>query len=119
MTTRRSFLSSILIAGCAPAIVKAENIGKIFVPKAEIIVDTYGFDWLLPRIKRARDEVLKTRYGEVSETFFPVTTILNDLDVCSMYVGSRIREKDDPLSTPFYFDFDGVNYYGPTQHLTT
>jgi hypothetical protein len=36
MNTRRSFLSSILIASCAPAIVKAENIAKIFVPKTNI-----------------------------------------------------------------------------------
>lgn len=36
--SRRSFLGAILTAGIAPAIVKAENISKIFVPKKEIFV---------------------------------------------------------------------------------
>ena len=38
---RRSFLQAILASGCAPAIVKADSLMKIFVPRNEPII-LYG-----------------------------------------------------------------------------
>lgn len=54
---RRGFLGAMLGAAMAPAVVKAENIMKIWVPSQEIIVDPYGLDtpeytvagWMKPR----------------------------------------------------------------------
>lgn len=42
MVTRRNFLAGMLAAASAPAIVKAENMMKIFVPKQEIIIPSFS-----------------------------------------------------------------------------
>ncbi len=54
---RRGFLGAMLGIAMAPAIVKAENLMKIWTPKQEIITDPYGLDakeytvegWMKPR----------------------------------------------------------------------
>jgi len=55
---RRGFLQAMLGVAVAPAIVKAENIMKIWTPSQEIITDPYGLDypeytvsgWVKPRL---------------------------------------------------------------------
>lgn len=44
MFNRRSFLGSILAAGMAPAIVKADNLMKIVVPRQDLILPDLAID---------------------------------------------------------------------------
>ncbi len=52
MITRRGFLKSILALGAAPAICKAENLMKIYVPKQGIFIPTgFGLMTWNPELK--------------------------------------------------------------------
>jgi hypothetical protein len=49
--TRRSFIKTMLIAASAPAIVKADNLMKIYVPEKEIIIPKRNIIYVDTKIK--------------------------------------------------------------------
>jgi hypothetical protein len=69
---RRNFLGAILAAGSAPAIVKAESLMKIFVPKQELQIvglDIYG---CATRYKRANIGCLDIDIADSYPKHFPL-----------------------------------------------
>ncbi len=98
MTTRRGFLKAILALGVAPAIVKAENLMPIYVPKKQPILlfgsgDINVTSWLKPKpgdwfhvsITREANnskfflDGLPIQYGELENKDLDILKISQDL----------------------------------------
>jgi hypothetical protein len=83
---RRGFLAAMLGAAAAPAIVRAESLMKIVVPKQEIIVLDYVK--LLEAIAPEWNELAMQRFNERIARNARWGAHVGDMDISSMYLHS-------------------------------